>query len=249
MNRQNNFTKKGIVLKRSDYGDNNCILSLFTKESGIVKAVIYGVKRKKINAKTAAGQFLCYGDYELYQSSDIASVNSVNITDAFLTVTSSIAKLSLCAYMAETVIAILGENVPDERLFNIFLNCVYALAYRDDSIAKVKSVFEMKLMCAEGYAPEMRSCVVCGSEEIEAFDTMRGGMVCAGCMRRTSVKISAAVYKMLYYITHCPDKKMLSFTGSDVSVNQLGKITERYLLDQSDREFRTLDYFKAVKDM
>lgn len=244
------FSERGIVLKRSDYGENNCMLSIFTKDSGIVKAVIYGVKRGKNNSKAASGQFLCYGDYDLYGGrGGAASVNGVNIIDAFLPVSNDISKLALCAYMAETVITMLGENNPDERLFGIFLNCVYALAYRDDDIMKVKSAFELKLMCAEGYTPVMGSCVKCGSEEITSFDSRGGGMVCASCAGGTSRRISAATYRALYYLISCPDKKMLSFNGNDKLISEIGTISESYLLEQCDRGFKSLDYFKAVKDI
>lgn len=241
------FAERGIVLKRSDYGDNNCMLSLFTVRSGIIKTVIYGVKRGKNNSKAASGQFLCYGDYELYGGrGGAASVSSVNIIDAFLPVAESVEKLALCNYMAETVITMLGENNPDMRLFGVFLNCVYALAYRDDDLMKVKSVFEIKLMCAEGYAPELTRCVKCGSDKITAFDTLEGGTVCNECRGASSRGISGGAYKALRYLAACEDRKMLSFRGSDDLIKELGEISERYLLQQCDRGFKSLDYFKAI---
>ncbi len=238
------------MLRRSDYGENNCMLTIFTRDNGIIKAVIYGVKRGKNNAKAASGQFLCYGDYDLFGGKGGAgSVNSVNIIDAFLPISESVPKLALCNYMAETVITFLGENNPDERLFNILLNCIYALAYRDDDLMKVKAVFEIKLMCAEGLTPVLAACANCGNTEIYSFDPERGGVVCAGCRSASSRRISGAVYKALAYLTGCEDRKMLSFNANEILINELGKISEEYLLKQSDRGFKSLDYFKAVKDI
>ncbi len=244
------FSQRGIVLRRSDYGENNCMLTVFTRDSGIIKAVIYGVKRGKNNSKAASGQFLCYGDYDLFGGRDGAgSVNGVNIIDAFLPISESISKLALCNYMAETVITLLGENNPDARLFNIFLNCVYALAYRDDDIMKVKSVFEIKLMCAEGMMPMLGKCVNCGNDDIRFFDARQGGMVCSACASHGVRRLSNAVYRALVYLTQCEDRKMLSFNANDILINELGKISEEYLLKQSGRDFKSLDYFKSVKDI
>lgn len=244
------FSQKGIVLRRNDYGENNCILTIFTREHGIVKAVIYGVKRGKNNSKAASGQFLCYGDYDLFGGrGGTGSVNSVNIIDAFLPISESIPKLALCNYMAETVITLLGENNPDERLFNILLNCIYALAYRDENIIKVKSVFEIKLMCAEGMSPFLEACVNCGNSDIRFFDAYQGGMVCSDCASHGVHRLSNAVYKALVYLTGCEDRKMLSFNANDILLNELGKISEEYLLKQSDRNFKSLEYFKSVKDI
>lgn len=244
------FLERGIVLKRSDYGEGNCMLTLFTMRGGVIKAVIYGVKRGKNNSKAASGQFLCYGDYDLYGGrGGAASVNGVNIIDAFLPVSQSIAKLSLCNYMAETVITMLGENNPDTRLFGIFLNCVYALAYRDDDIMKVKTAFELKLMCSQGYTPALDRCVRCSSGSIAAFDAREGGMVCAGCQKRTSRSVSGGAYRAMRYLCGCGDRKMLSFKAGDELLAELGEISEAYLLEQCDRGFKSLDYFKAVKEL
>ena len=242
---------RGIVIKRSDYGDNNCILSIFTPDRGIVKAAVYGVKRGRNTSKAASGQFLCYGDYYLYQGrGDVASVNSVDIIDAFLPVSQSIAKLALCNYMAEAVWCMLGENNADERLFGIFMNCVYALAYRDDSMEKIKTVFELKLMCAEGYMPVTDSCVICGAgDNLHRFSASAGGVLCPSCRSADSVRIGAAEMAALRYITGCADKKMLSFNSDKELIEKVGKISENYLTVQTDRKFSSLDYYKAVKDI
>lgn len=244
-----NVRTKGIVIRRSDYGDNNCILSIFTPERGIIKAVIYGVKRGKNSSKAAAGQFLCYGEYRLYQGrGDAASVDGANVIEAFEPAARSIAKLALCNYMAEAVWCSLGENNPDERLFAIFMNCVYAVSYRGDDIMKIKAVFELKLMCAEGYMPALDGCVVCGGA-VRAFDAVKGGAVCSECRSGTSVSLSSGAYKALRYITGCDDRKMLSFSADDALIKEVGALSESYLLAQLDREFPSLKYFKAVKDL
>jgi hypothetical protein len=42
---------------------------------------------------------------------------------------------------------------------------------------------------------------------------------------------------------------MLSFSGNEKLISELGEISEGYLLEQSDRGFKSLDYFKSVKDI
>lgn len=37
-------------------------------------------------------------------------------------------------------------NNPDSRMLHLFLNSVYALAYRDEPMDKVKAVYELKMM-------------------------------------------------------------------------------------------------------
>lgn len=38
---------RGIIIKQSDYGEGHRMLTVFTEEYGIVKAVSYGVKKSR----------------------------------------------------------------------------------------------------------------------------------------------------------------------------------------------------------
>lgn len=242
-----NISAKGVIIKQTDYGEGHRMLSIFTEEYGIVKAVSYGVKKSKSKA-AAASQFLCYGNFDFYKAvnRDVLTVNSIDTVDGFYPVCEDIAKLALCNYLADITYELLGAVNPDDRLLHIFLNALYALAYRDEDINKVKTVYELKLMAAGGYAPNMGCCADCGSAEVRAFDTAKGGMVCAACMGSNSIKISGSVYKAICYITSCEDKRMLSFKADDSLIRALNEISEKYISVQTDRKFASLDYFKMI---
>lgn len=241
---------RGVIIKQSDYGDGHRMLSIFTEEYGIVKAVSYGVK--KVKSKTAASsQFLCYGDFELYKSAgkDVMTVNNIDTIDGFYPVSEDIQKLSLCVYLSDITYSILGTNNPDSRLLHIFLNSLYALAYKNENLSKVKTVYELKLMCVGGYAPAVYECISCGTRDIFAFDLLKGGMVCRECGGKYIVRMNKALYSALDYITSCEDKKMLSFNASETLLGELGKLSEQYISLQLDQKFKSLDYYKAMLDM
>ena len=238
----------GLIIKQNDYGDGHRMLNIFTESYGIIRAVNYGAKRQR-NSSAASSQFMCFGEFDLYLSNrDIANVNSVSVTETFMPITEDIVKLSLCAYLADITYAMLGENNPDERLLKTLLNTVYALAYRNEAPDKVKAVYELRLMTIEGYMPNLGVCG-CGSMETCAFDFDKGSMVCRSCRGKNSTSVSTGVYKAMYYITQAEDKRIFSFTGNDTLFKELENISERYLLTHIDRSFRSLDYYKKIKDM
>ncbi len=238
---------KGIIIRQTDYGEGHRMLSIFTEDCGIVKAVSYGAGKSRSKA-AASGQFLCWADFELHSkvNSDIMTVRSADTIDAFLPVTEDIKKLSLCAYLADITYGILGSGNPDIRLLHIFLNCVYALAYKNEDMAKVKAVYELKMMCAEGYMPSLTGCASCGEGEPYAFDLERGGTVCKKCGGKNTVRLDGALYRALSYIVSSEDKKMLSFTASDDLTERLGSLAERYVLTQLDINPKSLAYYKTM---
>lgn len=242
-----NFNTRGIIIRQSDYGEGHRMLSIFTEDSGIIKAVKYGAKSTK-NRDSASSQFLCYGDFSLYASNrDVATINSVTAIDSFFPVTQDIKKLSLCVYLSDLTYSMLGLNNPDERLLRAFLNCVYALAYRNESLQKVKAVYEMRLMSLGGYMPRLDVCK-CQKNEITGFDIDEGCSVCRECKSAKSVPLSQGTYRALWHICHCDDKKILSFTGNDTLFDELGTLCEKYALAHLEKSFPSLDYYKALKD-
>ena len=241
---------RGIIVKQSDYGEGHRMLSIFTEEYGIVKAVSYGVKKTK--SKTgAASQFLRYADFDLYQGAnkELMTVNSVDTIDAFYPLSEDIKKLSLCVYFADITYSLLGMNNPDERILHLFLNSVYALAYRNVSLQKVKTVYELKLMCAGGYMPAVDGCMSCGSADVYAFDLLKGGTVCRECGGKHIITLNKTLIRALNYIISCDDKKMLAFNASPDVLNSLGALTEQYIALQTDRRFPSLDYYKTISEM
>lgn len=238
---------KGVIIKQHDYGEGHRIVSIFAEGFGIIKAVIYGAKKGK-SGKAASSQFLCFGEFELVGGGDIMTLKSVDVSDSFFPISEDIEKLALCSYFADITYAMLGECNGDDRLLRVLLNTLYALAYRDEDIMKIKSVYEIKLMSIEGYAPRTYGCGVCGSAAY-AFDLAKGCTVCRNCMGYDSIKLSEGVYKALRYIADGEDRKMLSFTGNDELYKRLGELSERYLLMHIDKKFPSLDYFKSIHNL
>lgn len=240
---------RGVIIKQSDYGEGHRMLTVFTAEYGIVKAVSYGVKKTK--SKSASSQFLCYGDFTFYKSSnkDVMTINNIDTIDGFYPICEDIQKLALSVYLADITYSLLGMNNPDERLLSLFLNSIYALAYKDENTQKIKTVYELKLMCAGGYTPSVHSCVSCGSGAVTAFDLLKGGMVCQSCGGKYVVRVDRSLYRALDYISSCEDKRMLAFTASDDVLQRLSALTEQYISLQLDQTFQSLDYYKSILKM
>ena len=240
------ISAKGIIIKQSAYGDGHRILSIFAEGLGIVKAVSYGAGKSK-SSQAASSQFLCYGDFDLYRGTGrMMNINRIDTIDGFYPVCEDIYKLSLAAYLSDITYETLGENNCDDRILRLYLNAIYALAYRGEPLKKVKTAYELKLMAAGGYYPALEKCVDCGGDDIVKFDFEKGGVICGECKGRNFVKINDAVLGAMRYITGCDDKKMLAFSASDELLDYLNAVSETYVSVQLDKNFKSLDYYKTM---
>ena len=67
----------GIVISENSLGDSDKMLTILTPNLGKISCVAKGAKRPK-SMLMAGSQFLCFGEYILYKSQDIYTMNSSN---------------------------------------------------------------------------------------------------------------------------------------------------------------------------
>ncbi len=241
------LTYRGIIIRQANYGDAHRMLWIFTESDGIIKAVRYGIRGKK-TSNAAAFQLFSYGDFKLRPSrGDIMTAVSADIRDGFYPLAEDIKKLALISYLADITYNILGEANPDEKVLSLFLNGVYAATYRDEDWKKLKAVYELKLMCLGGYMPSLKGCCECGASPTH-FSTNKGAAVCREHHCAGDIAIDSTILSVMNYICGCETKKMLAFDVTDEKIlDKLNEITERYVSEQCDKEFQSLEYFYTLR--
>lgn len=242
-----NLKVKGIIIKQSDFGEANRILTIFTSEYGIIKAAVYGAKSIK-NKNSASSQFLCYADFILKETGrDIMTFVSCDIIDSFFNIQEDITKLSLCVYFSDLIYSLINQNAPDEAILRLFLNTVYALCYKDYDTEMIRAVFELRIMAYAGYRPNLNYCSVCSkSEGITAFCAQSGGILCNNCAKRGDIPIDSGVYHAIKYILSCDEKKMFSFEASKDVLKTVSKISESYVTTYIEKSLSSLEYYKKM---
>ena len=236
---------RGIIIRQANYGDAHRMLWIFTETDGIIKAVRYGVRGKK-TSNAAAFQMFSYADYTLRPSNgDVMTATAAEVIDSFYPVSEDIKKLALASYLADVTMGVLGEANPDRRVLSLLLNAVYALSYRDVDLIKLKTVYELKLMCISGFMPNIGKCG-CG-EDGEYFSLQKGTLLCKRHSSYEDVKINRDVASLMNYVINCDDKKMLSFTvGEERILSEMNSITEKYIQVQCEVVCKSLTYFYSI---
>ncbi|MDD6214986.1 MAG: DNA repair protein RecO [Firmicutes bacterium] len=238
-----NCKTRGIITRRANYGESNCMLTVLSEQFGVISACVYGVRGKKSSLK-AGSQFLCLADFVLdKKNSDIYRVDGIDIIDTFYPITEDIEKLSLANYLCELASDAYIDR--DKRVLSLLLNTLYTVAYRDTDIKNAKSVFELKLMQYAGYMPQTGRCAVCGgTENLDGFD-ISAGTVCRAC-KSGAAHISQSARAALEYILSADSKRAFSFSVSKQTRDELSVLAEAYFIYHSERQYKSLDYLKKI---
>lgn len=243
---------KGIVLRETDYKEADKLLTVLTAEGGKRTVKARGCRRKG-SALAAASQLLTYSDMTLFEYRDYYTLNECSTVALFRHVREDLEKLALGSYFAEVTEAVAEEGIPEPELLSLLLNSLYALDALDRPLPLIKATFELRLLCAAGYAPLTDECGVCGAQlpDNPCLNLSEGVLHCAACRdgagEGISMPLSPGALAALRYILRCDSRRLFSFQLEGDGLRLLGDAAEAFLLTQLERGFKTLDFYKQIR--
>lgn len=243
------LTTQGLVLRVTDYNDQDALLTLLTPNYGKLTVKARGLRRRN-SPLTAPCQLLTYGSYTLFEYRGMYTVNEAASVELFQNLRRDITKLSLGTYFCQVAEVLSQEDLPNPELLSLVLNCLHGITTLHLSESTVKAVFEFRAACLAGYMPDISGCHACGNENPDRFDISAGRLECGGCRSYDSdglrLPVNPGIVAAMRYIAFCDPKKLFSFQLGQENMEQLSHLTEAYLTTQLEQGFSTLDFYKSL---
>ena len=208
------YKTEAIALGDSDLGDQDKVITLFSRDYGKVKAVAKGARRLKSRFSPAI-QMLSYVTAVLYKSKriDMDTLNECQINSSFLEIRKDLLRLAYGYYLAELVMKFVQGSETPRFLFDLLLKTLFSLEkIPKPSLSVLIRSFELKLLTILGYRPFLKGCIDCGRPVKETdslyFSGYEGGIICPTCSKdRPRKTISPkAVQWMRFLLTASLDK-------------------------------------------
>lgn len=251
----------GLVLKSVNIGEADRLITVFTKEMGNVSALVKGARSLKNRNMTATQQF-CYSSMVLFKKGDKYWVRESNLIESFFGLRDSIEALGLAGYIVDVLSDVTTAEAEGD-LLRLALNSLYAISEKKYSLEKIKAAFEIRALSIIGFMPEVLYCRECGETSGDFFlDVMGGNLECYACHarlakecgvnvddgeRRVVTILSEGAKVALGYLVHSPLERIFAFNISEDDMRLLSRATEEYLLNQLERTFKSLEFYKEVK--
>jgi len=248
-------TLDGIVVKELPLNDNDKLLTIITGKKGKMVVLAKGIKA--VNSKRSAGAHLfCYSEFCFVKRDDRLWLDAIEVKDTFSGLSEDIESVALASYFCEVASDVCVEENDESQMLRLVLNCLYALAnLKNKPKWMIKAAFELQTMCIQGFAPNLDDCVICGSDTKALakniiFELTQGGVVCNKCSSAEDYEpskdghlICTDTLRAIKYITSCAQAKMLSFSLPQSAQKEFSTICEQYLIVQTEKKFRTLEYY------
>lgn len=237
----------GLVVWQVNYKDNDQILTVLTKEHGLMTLKARGVRSRSSRLKGAC-QLLAYSEFTVFENRGFHTIDEANAIQMFPELRTDIELLSLASYFAQVAEVLSQEDMPNPELLSLTLNALYALCRRLCTPELVKAAFELRAACLGGYTPELSGCAVCGDPEPDRFDVRGGILCCASCSAGEGLRlpVSPGSLAAMRYLVSCDAKRLFAFRLEGRAVKELCDLAETYLQTQLERGFYTLDFYKSL---
>lgn len=247
------FVVRGIVLRVTQTKESDCILTVLTDTLGRIPVIARGARRKTSRV-AASCELLAFSELTLYERGSWHYLDEAATITLFDGVRQDIELLSLASYFAELCESVTAEGEPTPEVLALLLNCLYALGELKKPQPIVKAAFELRLLALAGYEPLLDGCAVCGvhNPKEPVFDLHRGVILCREHAPRDGEQpalLDPASFAAMRHVLMAEPKRMLSFSLADAPAARFAHCCEGFARAQLDRGFRTLDFYKGLKNV
>lgn len=234
-----------LVLKVTDTGESDRLVTLLTSEYGVLRA--FANRAKKMNSRMhGATQSLCYGDFSVYKNRDSYIIDDAVAKEVFFGLREDIEKLALAQYFCALAAELVPEMEPAKDYLRVILNSLHLLESQRRSNNFLKAVTELKFMVFSGFMPDLTVCSECGCEPQGDmyFNVSEGCIFCAKC--GSGERINPTVLAAMRYVCANPIERMYSFSLPVQDEKRFAEVCERFLLLQTGKRFKVLEFYKSL---
>jgi len=244
------YRAEGLVVKNIPFGEAGLLVTLYSRESGKLKAVAKGARRS--NSKMV-GHFepLTVAKLSLARGRGLDIVNQVEVTENFSLLKNDLTSLARGLYVVELVDGFGSEANPNQRLYDLAVETLEAIQ-QHPSWELILRRFELHLMRVSGFMPELFCCVDCRKPlepEQHRFSPDAGGTLCLDCIpygvQIRSLSLRALKVLRLLHRSRIADLPQLQAHESlEQEVKSLLSTTLSYWMD---KEIRTNSFLNHLE--
>ena len=183
------YRDRAVVLRQHKLGEADRIVTLLTRDHGLVRAVAKGVRRTRSKFGSRLEPF-AHIDVQLHPGRNLDIVTQVVSLDAFAAdIVNDYGRYTCGCAILETAERLAGEERnPMPALQRLTVGALRAVADGSRSRELVLDAYLLRAMGIAGWAPAITECARCAAPgPHRAFHVAAGGSVCVHCRPSGSV--------------------------------------------------------------
>lgn len=239
----------GMVLSVSPVGEYDKRVVILTRELGKITAFARGARRMKSPLMAVSNPFV-FGEFQVYEGRDSYTLSSANIKEYFLDLAQMQPGVYYGFYFLELAEYFGQEGNDETQMLNLLYVTMNAIRRGKQDLRLIRCIFELRTITISGEAPQMFSCMECGTKEnLTVFSLRDSAIYCQNCGKtiRDPWALQPGTVLACRYIIAAPLAKLYGFTVNEEILDELERLLRAYLHRYVEKKMKTLQILDVMK--
>ncbi len=245
------YKTEAIVLRTMDLGEADRVLTVLTPRLGKLRVIAKGVRRPR---SRIGGGLQPFSDVQLVlavgRTFDV--VTTASLEDPHLGLRNDLHSTAAAWYVVELADRFCEGAADSHEAFRLLAQALSALdAGPEIEREVVARWFELALLDAMGFRPELGQCLECGAAiepEGNAFSPVGGGVLCPVCAHAAhgARPVSPDALKVLRHVQRSPLVGVLRLRLTSAVHREVERLLHATVSAVLERELRSRDFLEEV---
>lgn len=247
------YTADALVLRRSNIGESDRVVTLFTHEMGKISAVAKGARRTG-SRFSGATELFTHSRLLLATGKTLDIVTQSEIRESFPQLRMDLNKLARATYICELLdkLTMDRDASSSEELFQVTNSALKFLEQVDNYQDGVLHAYELRLLAIQGYAPILDKCARCGghqSSKTVGFSSSSGGVLCASHRNEAqdAVSLSQDAIGMMQQLENAELSILMGLNPTKGIASQIAKTMRWYIRSRIDYNLKSADFLDMIR--
>ncbi len=250
MARERTFRSEAIVLRRTDFGEADRLLTLYSRDFGKIKAVAKGA-RKPQSRKTGHVEQFMRSNFLFASGRDIPILTQAEMVQPYAALRDDLILTTYAAYLVELLDRFTVEDDKHTGIYQLLADGLGWLTTHED-VLLVARFYELRLLGLAGFRPQLFHCVACGEpieERDQFFSAELGGILCPNCREedRRAVGITAVSTKVLRYLQTRPWDTVHNLRLKRAVHTELENVMHYYITYVLERNLKSVEFLHRLR--
>lgn len=251
MTRERLYRVQAIVLRRTDVGEADRLLTLFTPDLGKIRVNAKGA-RKPSSRKSGHVELFTHVDLLIAKGQRVDVVTQADTIEAFIDLRDNLERVSYAYYLAELVDKFSEEGSENRPVFDLLVHALGWLSEPATNPDLLARFFELRFLQYVGYRPQLFQCLHCGNaiEPVENyFSVEAGGVLDPNCAhtQRDAQAISLNTLKVLRYLQTREWEAVRHLSLAPKVLFEVEQLMQRYITFHLERDLKSIKFLHELK--
>ncbi len=243
------YQTEAILLAARDWGAADRMVTLFSREYGIVTAMAYGARQPRNRLSGGLQPFSHLNLSLATGGKGLDTIRQCELQNSHRHIREDLTRLAYANFIAELTTGLWPERQAEPEVFDTLLAIFHLLSARNPRIATLAGSWH--LLVFAGFQPEYAHCVRCGQELIlpAYFSYPDGGGVCRTCTPDGSPAFEHADKDFLARLLAMDLAQPGEFAITAKILASAERLLYGFVKYQLERPLKSLDFINKINNL